>query len=40
MPRITLDLNNAEDCRKVKDNGASAKAWCPASPTKGLLRSY
>lgn len=36
MPRITLDLNNAEDCRKVKGQWRVGQGLVPGQPNEGL----
>ena len=36
MPRITLDLNNAEDCRKVKGQWRIGQGLVPGQPNEGL----
>jgi hypothetical protein len=36
MPRITLDLNNAEDCRKVKGQWRIGPGLVPGQPNEGL----
>ena len=37
MPRITLDLNNAEDCRKIKGQWRVAQGLVPGQPNEGLV---
>jgi hypothetical protein len=36
MPRIALDLNNAEDCRKVKGQWRIGPGLVPGQPNEGL----
>ena len=36
MPRITLDLNNAEDCRKIKGQWRVGHGLVPGQPNEGL----
>ena len=36
MPRITLDLNNPEDCRKVKGQWRVGQGLVPGQPNEGL----
>ncbi|MGH7797352.1 MAG: hypothetical protein ACREQ2_21040 [Candidatus Binatia bacterium] len=36
MARITLDLNNAEDCRKVKGQWRFSQGLVPGQPNEGL----
>jgi hypothetical protein len=36
MPRITLDLNKAEDCRKVKGQWRVGPGFVPGEPNEGL----
>ena len=37
MPRIALDLNNAEDCRKVKGQWRLGPGLVPGQPNEGLV---
>lgn len=36
MPRITLDLNNADDCRKVRGEWRFGPGYVPGEPNEGL----
>ena len=37
MPRIALDLNNADDLQKVKGQWRFAPGWVPGEPNEGLV---